>query len=78
MIDLLDVTGDISRLGKTPGKDEAAKKATWVRLFGIDGSKQRLKELENEGLCLLENIGIENGSVPALNELLKYAINRIN
>ncbi len=76
--DLLDVTGDINTLGKTPGKDEASQKATWVRLFGIDGSKQRLKELETEGLGILENNGIEIGSAPALNELLKYAIHRVN
>ncbi len=76
--DLLDVTGDINTLGKTPGKDEASQKATWVRLFGIDGSKQKLKELETEGLGILENNGIEIGSAPALNELLKYAIHRVN
>ncbi|HEY9731751.1 MAG TPA: farnesyl diphosphate synthase [Drouetiella sp.] len=76
--DLLDVTGDISTLGKTPGKDEAAQKATWVRLFGIDGSRQRLKELESEGLQILDSKNIENGSAPALTELLKYAINRVN
>ena len=74
----MDVTGDINTLGKTPGKDEASQKATWVRLFGIDGSKQRLKELETEGLGILENNGIEIGSAPALNELLKYAIHRVN
>lgn len=74
--DLLDVTGDIQTLGKTPGKDEATQKATWVRLFGIDGSKARLKELEIEGLSKLENIEI--GSAPALHELLKYAIHRVN
>jgi geranylgeranyl diphosphate synthase type II len=76
--DLLDVTGDINTLGKTPGKDEAAQKATWVRLFGIDGSRQRLKELESEGLEILQSKNIENGSAPALTELLKYAINRVN
>jgi geranylgeranyl diphosphate synthase, type II len=76
--DLLDVTGDINTLGKTPGKDEATQKATWIRLFGIDGSKQRLKELEIEGLEILENNSIGIGSAPALNELLKYAIHRVN
>lgn len=76
--DLLDVTGDITTLGKTPGKDEATQKATWVRLFGIDGSKQRLKELESEGLSILDSNGTEIGSAPVLKELLKYAINRVN
>ncbi len=76
--DLLDVTGDINTLGKTPGKDEATQKATWVRLFGIEGSKKRLQELECEGLNILQSNNIEAGSAPALTELLKYAIHRVN
>lgn len=76
--DLLDVTGDLNSLGKTPGKDEAAQKATWVRLFGIDGAKQRLRELEQEGLSILESNVNESGSAPQLQELLKFAIHRVN
>jgi geranylgeranyl pyrophosphate synthase len=74
--DLLDVTGDINTLGKTPGKDEASDKATWVRLFGIEGSKKRLSELQDEGEGLLSGMRLANSSV--LNELLQYAIHRIN
>ena len=74
--DLLDVTGDISTLGKTPGKDAASDKATWVRLFGVEGSRSRLKELQDEGEGLLERMRLANSSV--LNELLQYAIHRIN
>jgi len=76
--DLLDVTGDINTLGKTPGKDEATKKATWVRIFGINGAKEKLAELEEEGENLLAGLHLESGSSPALNALLKYAIHRSN
>ena len=76
--DLLDVTGDINTLGKTPGKDEATKKATWVRIFGINGAREKLAELEKEGEDLLAGLHLESGSSPALNALLKYAIHRSN
>lgn len=79
--DLLDVTGDISTLGKTPGKDEATGKATWVRVFGEEGSRARLKELETEGLEILERLPLtSNGldSTAPLKALLTYSINRTN
>jgi geranylgeranyl diphosphate synthase type II len=76
--DLLDVTGDRQTLGKTPGKDEAAKKLTWVSVFGLDGARNRLSELEAEGEQLLSSLALQSGSIPALGSLLKYAIHRIN
>jgi len=76
--DLLDVTGDIDTLGKTPGKDEASKKATWVRVFGINGAREKLAQLEEEGENLLSGLHLESGSSPALSALLKYAIHRTN
>ncbi len=38
--DVLDATGDAATLGKTPGKDRAAGKATSVRLLGIEKSRE--------------------------------------
>lgn len=74
--DLLDVTGDQQTLGKTPGKDEAADKATWIRLFGIDGAKAKLSELENEGTRLLNENGLNKDDFNALESLLNLAIHR--
>lgn len=34
--DVLDVTADTARLGKTAGKDAAENKPTYVSLFGLD------------------------------------------
>jgi len=42
--DILDATGTADELGKTPGKDEAAGKVTYVSLYGID----RARELADE------------------------------
>ncbi len=76
--DLLDVTGDVATLGKTPGKDEAASKATFVRFFGVEGARERLKQLELTGLQLVEECCDDNLGIPALKALLQYAIHRSN
>lgn len=76
--DLLDVTGDVKTLGKTPGKDEIADKATWVRLFGVDESRQKLAALESEGKALLRSTGLESGPLSRLESLLEYAIHRVS
>jgi geranylgeranyl diphosphate synthase, type II len=38
--DILDATGTAAELGKTPGKDEAAGKVTYVSLHGLDRSRE--------------------------------------
>jgi geranylgeranyl diphosphate synthase type II len=42
--DILDVTRSQQELGKSPGKDERDGKATYVRLFGLSGARERLEE----------------------------------
>lgn len=76
--DLLDVTGDIKTLGKTPGKDEAAQKTTWVRMFGVEKSRQHVGEIQAQLNDLLQQIGITSGKRSALDAIVEYAVNRIN
>ena len=38
--DILDATGTAEELGKTPGKDEAAGKVTYVSLHGLDRARE--------------------------------------
>ena len=45
--DLLDVEGESHELGKTAGKDAAAGKLTYPALFGLDGSRQRARQLHD-------------------------------
>jgi geranylgeranyl diphosphate synthase, type II len=42
--DILDATGTAEELGKTPGKDEAAGKVTYVSLHGLDHARQLADE----------------------------------
>ena len=44
--DLLDATASADTLGKSPGKDEAAGKLTFVTLFGVESTQRRLDEIE--------------------------------
>jgi geranylgeranyl diphosphate synthase type II len=76
--DLLDVTGEMETLGKTPGKDEASGKTTWVRVFGVEESRARLRQLHLEGRQALQSASLEQNSLSVLEALLDYAINRSN
>lgn len=55
--DLLDLTGDASKLGKATGKDGDAGKATLVALLGEDKARAELASLEEEALQALERFG---------------------
>jgi geranylgeranyl diphosphate synthase, type II len=74
--DLLDSTGSLATLGKTPGKDKGANKTTWVTIFGASKAQEKLQMLEMEGLAILNNSAIDPIGTKPLQELLKYAIHR--
>jgi geranylgeranyl diphosphate synthase, type II len=46
--DILDIEGTSESLGKTAGKDQAADKLTYPRVYGLDGARQRLLETSRE------------------------------
>jgi geranylgeranyl pyrophosphate synthase len=46
--DILDVTGSAESLGKSPGKDAAADKLTYPRVYGLAAAHARLAELAAE------------------------------
>ncbi len=52
--DLLDVEGEVGRLGKTPGKDALAAKLTYPALYGAAASHARLVSLAGEARALAE------------------------
>jgi geranylgeranyl diphosphate synthase type II len=55
--DLLDATQPQEKLGKTPGKDAASGKATWVSLHGAGAARRRSRELLDEALAAIAPLG---------------------
>ncbi len=54
--DILDATADTATLGKTAGKDEKADKTTYVKLFGLEGARERANTHTAQALSLLEEL----------------------
>lgn len=71
--DLLDVLGDSANLGKQVGQDEKLNKLTYPSLYGIDGSKKRLKDTIDKAISSLE---IFNEKACFLSDLAEYVGNR--
>jgi geranylgeranyl diphosphate synthase, type II len=65
--DILDATGTAEELGKTPGKDEAAGKVTYVSLYGLE----RARELADDARARVnERLGALPGDTSVLGELV--------
>lgn len=71
--DILDVTGDADTLGKTPGKDAAQSKSTYVSTLGLDGSRQLLIALHQQAGDALLPLG---PAAQRLRELSDFIIGR--
>ena len=55
--DILDVEGSAAELGKTSGKDERERKATYPALYGIEKSRKIVGELIAKATAELEFLG---------------------
>jgi len=55
--DILDVEESSAALGKTAGKDQAQRKATYPALYGLEKSKQTAKELAAKAIGELATYG---------------------
>jgi len=58
--DILDVTSTSEQLGKTPGKDQAALKATYPAVHGLDASEKKAVELVDEAVEILSGLNIQS------------------
>ena len=55
--DLLDIEGSAEQLGKTPGKDATAGKATFVSILGLDRARAQAGLLARQAAAHLEPFG---------------------
>jgi geranylgeranyl diphosphate synthase type II len=71
--DILDVTQTSEKLGKSAGKDVAAKKATYPAVIGLEKSRTEARRLTSEAHKALKSLG-ENAAV--LRALADYLLQR--
>ena len=55
--DILDATEPAERLGKTAGKDQAARKATYVSVHGLDRARGMAAQLREQALAAVAPLG---------------------
>lgn len=72
--DVLDVIADAATLGKTPGKDAANDKPTFVSLMGLDGARSYANDLLAQALTALRDSGLPD--VRALSALAHMVVSR--
>ena len=71
--DILDVTQTSEKLGKSAGKDIAAKKATYPAVIGLDKSRAEARRLTRQAHTALSIFGAK---AEALHALANYLIER--
>ncbi len=71
--DILDIESDTATLGKQQGADLALNKPTYPALLGLEGAKEKAKQLHQQALLALEEL---SGDTAALAQLADYIITR--
>ncbi|HEX8190795.1 MAG TPA: farnesyl diphosphate synthase [Pyrinomonadaceae bacterium] len=71
--DLLDVTASASDLGKTPGKDARAQKATYPALYGLEAARLRAHKVFESARAALDTI---RTPTPMLRGLARLVLER--
>jgi geranylgeranyl pyrophosphate synthase len=71
--DILDVTSSASTLGKTPGKDARAGKATYPARFGLEGARAEAQRWVDVALGELRSV---SGNTAVLEQLACFTIDR--
>lgn len=71
--DVLDVTAEVTELGKTAGKDSRANKSTFASLMGVEGARKLADDLRKHAHEVLLPLG-KNGA--RLAELADFVVTR--
>jgi geranylgeranyl diphosphate synthase, type II len=72
--DLLDVTATAADLGKTPGKDARASKATYPALYGLEGARARAQKAYEAAQAALDELAAR--PVATLRALARLVLER--
>ena len=70
--DILDIISTQEELGKPIGSDEKNQKTTYVKLYGMEASKEKVKELSMEAEEILKSLGFGDSFLSGLFEYLIY------
>ncbi len=73
--DILDVEGETEVIGKPKGSDEKKKKLTYPRLYGIEESRRKAKELIDASVSALS---VFDGKAEPLRAVARYLYERKN
>ena len=73
--DILDVEADTQTLGKPQGSDQARNKPTYTSLLGLEGARQKAREVHSEALESLRGFG---PNADPLRSIATYIIERAN
>jgi geranylgeranyl diphosphate synthase type II len=68
--DILDVVSSSAELGKTAGKDEAQRKATYPAIHGIEASRVRARQLLGDAEAALTGFGARAEPIRALGRFI--------
>ena len=68
--DLLDITATAETIGKTPGKDRAAKKATYPALYGVEATSKHLAYVHQTACASLERLHRPTGLLRAIADFI--------
>jgi geranylgeranyl diphosphate synthase, type II len=71
--DILDMTASSEKLGKTAGKDQKVKKATYPALYGLDASRAHARELISAAVEEIRELG---DPAESLRELARFVYSR--
>lgn len=71
--DILDVEGDTQTLGKQQGKDQSQNKVTYPAILGLEGARERMNSLFDQGTAALSVFG---KSADNLRGIASYIIER--
>ncbi len=68
--DVLDATETAEKLGKTPGKDQAAQKSTYVSVHGLERARAMAVELREQALAAVAPLGASGTLLAAIARLI--------